>query len=201
MHNNQSRRRFLFTGTALVATLSMRPAFALSTGQARSLVDAVVAEINRIISSGKSESQMYGDFERLFLRYADVAIIAQSILGRADWGRASAAQRQAYIAAFAGYISRKYGKRFREFIGGEIVVQDARQLKSFHEVRATAVLQGMAPFEVAFRVSDKSGRDLFFDMLIEGISLLKVERTEVGAMLDRRKGDLNGMISDLQRAG
>lgn len=201
MHNNQSRRRFLLAGTALAATLSMRPAFALSTAKARALVDTIVAEINRIINSGKSERQMYGDFERLFLRYADVGIIAQSILGRAGWSRASSAQRRAYVSAFAGYIARKYGKRFREFIGGQVIVKDARPLKSFYEVRATAILQGSAPFDVAFRVSDKSGRDLFFDMLIEGISLLKAERTEVGAMLDRRGGDLNGLIADLKRAG
>jgi phospholipid transport system substrate-binding protein len=38
-------------------------------------------------------------------------------------------------------------------------------------------------------------------MFIEGISLLKAERTEIGAMLDRRKGDIDAMIADLKRAG
>ena len=32
----------------------------------------------------------------------------------------------AFTAAYQGYISRKYGRRFREFIGGRIEVVDAR---------------------------------------------------------------------------
>ena len=62
-------------------------------------------------------------------------------------------------------------------------------------------LSGQAPFEVIFRVSDKSGRNLFFDIVIEGISLLKTERTEIGAMLDKRRGDIDALIQDLRRAG
>jgi len=37
-------------------------------------------------------------------------------------------------------------------------------------------------------------------MQIEGISLLKSEKTEVGAMMDRRQGDLDRVIRDLKRA-
>jgi len=50
-------------------------------------------------------------------------------------------------------------------------------------------------------VSDRSGQDLFFDMVIEGISLRLSERTEIGAMLDRRRGDIDGLIQDLRSAG
>jgi phospholipid transport system substrate-binding protein len=50
---------------------------------------------------------------------------------------------------------------------------------------------------VTFLVSDKSGRDKFFNMFIEGVNMLLTERTEVGAMLDARGGDLNRLIKDL----
>ena len=50
-------------------------------------------------------------------------------------------------------------------------------------------------------MSDRSGSDKFFDLLIEGISLLKSERAEIGAMLDKRRGDIDALVSDLQRAG
>ena len=40
-----------------------------------------------------------------------------------------------------------------------------------------------------------------FNMYIEGISLLATERTEIAAMLDRRKGNLNKLIADLKKAG
>ena len=99
------------------------------------------------------------------------------------------------------YLARKYGKRFRDFKGSEIEVTGARKVKSFQEVRAIAKLRGQSPFTVAFMVSDRSGRDKFFDLLIEGVSLLKAERSEVGAMLDRVGGNVDNLVTELKRQG
>ncbi|WP_135506026.1 MlaC/ttg2D family ABC transporter substrate-binding protein [Roseovarius aestuariivivens] len=199
--NPVSRRHLLTTAAAagLCAALPL-PALALTEARAKTLVDQVVSEINRVINSGKSVSGMIGDFERIFVRYADVNIIARSTLG-ADARRASSAQMRAFTDAFRGYIARKYGKRFREFIGGQITVTGVRPVKSWHEVRARVDLRGQAPFDVLFLVSDRSGRDLFFDLVIEGISLRLSERTEIGAMLDRNRGNIDGLVNDLRRAG
>ena len=160
----------------------------------------LVNDINKVIGSGKSQSAMISDFERIFGRYADVNIIAQSTLGP-DSRRASSSQLRAFATAFRGYIARKYGKRFREFIGGKIDVTGVRKVKSWHEVKSTVQLRGSAPFDVRFLVSDRSGKDLFFDMIIEGVSLRLSERTEIGAMLDRRNGNIDALIADLRTAG
>lgn len=200
MRNNPTRRAFVATTLATALALPALPAFALTPARAEALVDRVVAEINKVIASGKSESAMYKDFERIFQRYADVAIIARSTLG-ADARRVSSAQLRAYTDVFRGYMSRKYGKRFRDFIGGRVEVQSTRAVRSFHEVRTIAFLRGEPPFEVIFRVSDKSGKDLFFDMIIEGVSMLQTERAEIGAMLDRRKGNIDQLTKDLRSMG
>jgi len=196
------KRRDFLIGTAASAALVVAgsPVWALTAGQARSLVDKVVADINRIIASGKSEKAMYADFEMVFANYAYVSGIARTVLGPPARS-ASKAQLQQFTAAFQGYMGRKYGRRFREFIGGRIEVDGAKKLKSFYQVTTTAILAGEAPFNVTFMVSDVSGKGLFFDMLIEGISLLKVEKSEIGAMLDKRRGNLGKMIEDLKKAG
>jgi phospholipid transport system substrate-binding protein len=201
MMNDFTRRRLLVTGTAALGLSCVAlPAFALTEARARALIDQVVSDINGVIATGKPLSRMVSDFERIFSRYADVNIIARSTLG-ADANRASASQLRAYTEAFRGYVARKYGKRFNEFIGGRIEVQGVRQVKSWHEVKSMAYLRGESPFEVNFLVSDRSGKDLFFDMIIEGISLRLSERTEIGAMLDRRNGDISALIEDIKRAG
>ncbi|MBR9652911.1 MlaC/ttg2D family ABC transporter substrate-binding protein [Thalassovita aquimarina] len=199
MLNNPSRRSFLsqISAVALAAAVPM-PAFALSASSAKSLVDKLVADINAVIDSGKSESAMYKEFERIFARYADVPTIARYALG-VDARSASAAQMHEFTKVFQRYISVKYGKRFREFIGGKIVVNSARAIKSFIEVKTTAHLRGEKPFEVVFLVSDRSGSARFFNLFIEGINMLLTERTEIGAMLDQRRGDLNAVIADLRK--
>lgn len=202
MMNDFSRRRFVGTGLAAGAALVLPalPAAALTEARARALVDQVVRDINSVIASGKPVSAMIREFEQIFRRYGDVNIIARSTLG-ADANRASAAQMRAYTDAFRGYIARKYGKRFNEFAGGRIEVKGVREVKSWHEVVSTVYLRGESPFDVLFLVSDRSGKDLFFDMIIEGISLRLSERTEIGAMLDKRKGSIDALIADLKTAG
>ncbi|WP_323784188.1 ABC transporter substrate-binding protein [Thalassovita sp.] len=199
MLNKSSRRSFLsqISATALAAMLPM-PAFALSASRAKTLVDRLVADINQVIDSGKSENLMLKEFERIFDRYADVPTIARYALG-VDARRASPAQLSEFTKVFQRYISIKYGKRFREFIGGKIVVDSARQIKSFIEVKTTAHLRGEAPFDVTFLVSDKSGSEKFFNMFIEGINMLLTERDEIGAMLDQRGGNIDAMIADLRK--
>lgn len=193
------KRRGFLTAVAAAALLPSH-ALALNSRQAEVLVNNVVADINKVIGSGKSLSGMIREFEGIFKRYGDVRIIARSALG-ADARRMSGAQERAYISAFTGYISRKYGKRFNEFVGGRIEVNGTRKVKSFYEVQGTAHLKGQSPFELNFLVSDKSGKDLFFDMIIEGISLRLTEKSEIGAMLDKRRGNIDGLISDLKKAG
>jgi phospholipid transport system substrate-binding protein len=194
-------RRHVLTGLlATAAVLSAPGAFALSNDEARRLIDSAVKDINSVINSGKSEQSMFGDFERIFRKYADVPTIARSALGPPA-REASAAQMNAFTDAFTGYLSRKYGKRFREFIGGQIDVTGARAVKNFQEVQAVAKLKGQSPFAISFMVSDRSGSDKFFDLLIEGISLLKSERAEIGAMLDKRRGNIDALIQDLASAG
>ena len=192
-------RRALMAGLATVTALTALPqtAAALTADGAKTLVDKTVADINSIINSGKSESAMLKDFEKLFASYADVPAIARSVLGTAARS-ASKAQLSAYTKAFQGYISRKYGRRFREFIGGKIDVQEARAVKSYFEVISTAHLKGESPFEVRWHVSDKSGKSLFFNIIIEGVNMLASERTEMGALLDQRGGDLDRLIADLK---
>lgn len=194
-----SRRRFaagLALGTVAFA-LPMRVA-ALTVDQARSLIDKAVGDINTVIGSGKSEGAMIADFERIFAKYADVPVIARSALGPAA-KQASKAQMSAFTKAFQGYISRKYGRRFREFIGGTIEVTDAKPVKSYYEVISIARLKGEAPFDLRWHVSDKSGSLRFFNLIIEGVNMLASERAEIGAMLDKQKGDVEALTAALKK--
>ncbi|WP_417720253.1 MlaC/ttg2D family ABC transporter substrate-binding protein [Salipiger sp.] len=194
-----TRRAMMTTALAAfaVALVPVR-AFAVTSAQATSLVDRLVADINAVIASGKNESAMIREFGDIFARYGDLPYIAAYALG-SDGRRASAAQKKAFTAAFTGYVARKYGKQFRDFIGGRFEVNGAKSVKNAYQVSTTAYLRGEAPFEVTFFVGEKSGR--FYNMYVEGVNMLLTERTEIGSMLDRRRGDLDAMIADLKTAG
>ena len=196
-----TRRKMVLGAATVLAFLPLASkVLALGEGQASAHVEKLVAAINKVITSGKSEASMIKSFEKIFTKYSDVNYLASYALG-VDGRRASAGQKRAFAKAFQGYIARKYGKQFRVFIGGKLEVKSSRTVKRHVEVKAVAHLKGQAPFDITFFMSDKTGKPLFYNMYIEGINMLLTERTEIGAMLDRRKGNMDQMIKDLKKAG
>lgn len=196
-----TRRAIIFTGFATAgASLFPGIAVALDTTQASALVEQVADEITRIINSGQSENAMIRDFERMMVRYGDMPTIAQSVLGPPARS-ASAGQISAFAEAFQGYMARKYGRRFREFVGGTVTVTGAQDTGRYVEVLSTVSMPSQGPFEVRFRVWDRSGRPLFIDLLIEGVSLVISERAEIGSLLDRNGGSVDATTAALRNLG
>ena len=190
-----SRRFFIMA--SICSVLEPRLVFASQQNTAIEIVDQAVSKINQIINSGDTQTQMLRSFERVFNAYADVPTIAKYALGR-DARTASEGQLKAYIKAFSGYFSNKYGKRFREFIGGRIQIKSVVEVKNYYSVNTIAHMPAYEPFEVDFLVSDRSGQPLVFNLIIEGVNMLLAERQEIGALLDRNSGNIDALIDDLR---
>ena len=191
---NQIKKLF---GFCLISFLLITyEANALTTKQATKLISSLVEDINLIINSNKSPTYMYLDFKTILTKYGDTKIMAQKVLG-IDWRRASIKQRLDFQKAFEHYISIKYGKRFREFLGGVITVTESRKVNSVFEVISVVELANQAPFEVRWLVASKNGKPKMFNLFIEGINVSSSEKTEIGAMLDKRKGNINQLITHL----
>ena len=190
-----SRRLFL----ALSLGAVFRPKFMLASQRdsATQVVDLAVHEINQIINSGHTEENMLRSFDGVFNKYADVPTIAKYALGR--YARtASATQLKDYTKAFSSYFATKYGRRFREFIGGRIEIVKVTKVKKYYSVNTIAHMPAYEPFEVDFLVSGQSGQPLVFNLIIEGVNMLLVERQEIGALLDRNSGKIDALIIELK---
>ena len=198
----QASRRHFLAGAAAVAVAGLGGrAHALSADEAKALILKVTQEVQGIINSGKSESAMIRDFEGIFKKYADVPRIAATLLGP-PWRSASSSEKSAYVTALSGYLSRKYGRQFREFIGAQITLDKATDLGRKGVIVASTVKTDVfAPFPVEWHVIEAGGRQTFFDIIIEGVRLLATERTEIRAILDRTGGSVASLTSTLNRMG
>ena len=189
-------KKLCLVSCILFSLLSTGAVNALNTAQADKLISSLVKDINTIINSQKPPTFMYLDFKRVLTTYADTKIMSQKVLG-IDWRRATIRQRQDFQKAFEHYLSRKYGKRFREFLGGEIIVTKSRKVNSVFEVVSLVQLDGQAPFEVRWLVANKDGTPKMFNLFIEGINVRSSEKTEIGANLDKRRGNIDELITHL----
>jgi phospholipid transport system substrate-binding protein len=201
MQNKFSRRQSLLgSGAFLIWAGMAEPVWALSKSEAKKLINKAVEDINKVLASDQTADKRTYRFEQIFKTYADVPFIAKYGLG-VDGRSASKAQVKAFTTSFRGYIARKYGKQFKDVFTGEIEVKGTRKIKSYYEVKAAVLMAGKAPVELAFLVSDRSGQPLFFNLFVEGVNMLLIERAEIGAMLDKRGGNMDKMIKDLGSAG
>ena len=196
MNNSTFSRR---TVIALAGALLAAPgaAFALTNGQAESLVKSLVSDIQKTIDSGKSTSAVLSDFKRYLEKYADMPTIARFSLGPVA-RTASRSELSAYTSAYTTYLANKYGRRFQEFKGGNLTVRSVNTEGKYVVVKSTANLRGQSPVAVDFQISDRSGSPKVFNVIIEGINMLTTERTEVGALLDQSGGSVSKLTQKLK---
>lgn len=203
MYNNfgMTRRALLGISVALAGTLGLPGrSWALNAVGAERLVSGLVRELMSLINLGFPESRMFQEFEALLDRYADMPIIAQSVLGPA-WRTASAMQRRNFTNVLGSYIARKYGRQFRGLIGVSIDVTGARAIRNFFEVTSVIRMQGEAPYDLIWLVSEGSGQPRVFNIIVAGVNLRTTEAEEVGAILDRNRGNIDAMIDELRTMG
>lgn len=197
------RRRVLALGPGAAALLALpfRPTAALAetaTDRATALVRSLSGQLIALLRSGRTEAQLYGEFEKLLARYGDIPVVAGSVLGP-PWRSASAAQKRAFVAAFQTYLSRKYGKQFRDYQNASIDIVRARDAgKSGILVETRVTRPGRDGFTVEWQVSERGGAPKVINLIIEGVSMLTNERAEIGAQYEAAGGNIDKLTAVLK---
>jgi phospholipid transport system substrate-binding protein len=112
---------------------------------------------------------------------------------------ASDEQLAEYNQAFADYIVTTYLTRFDAFTGYSFEVGQAKPMNNNDvAVRTTITDQSGKPIIVDFRVRPTGGSFQVIDVVVEGLSMLKTQRDEFSAVI-QRKG-LDGLIASLQES-
>ncbi|MEM9144977.1 MAG: ABC transporter substrate-binding protein [Pseudomonadota bacterium] len=184
-------------GVGLPVGLIARPANALSSDAARAhveqAVDAVLALVRGPGDGAAKADKLAGVLET----YAAMPQIARFAAGIA-WREMGDDQQQRYTAAFLHFLSTVYARRFGEYAGQSVTVGGVTDSgKRGLTVSSTVSQAGGQPILVDWLVTDRPGRIVIADIVIEGVSLLITQREEIGAMLNARGGDVERLISDL----
>ena len=196
-HLATSALRGAALAVAVTASLAAAPARA-STDPAAVLVGEVFSKIEAVAAANMSDADIASAIDRLFRQHADVVILARSSLGP-DSRRATPEQLQTFTDAFVRYISRKYAGSFSSFTGGSVEVKNVTEVRSWKEVQSVVHLDGTEPLEVIFLVSDRTGENLFFDMIVEGISLRRTLQVEIVGILEAHNGDIDKVIAEISQ--
>lgn len=193
------RRQFLTAATAFLgaATLTAFPAKA-SEDAAVALVKSVQDQILALVRSPGSAESKQAQFRQIMDENADMRQIAGFALGR--YGRSmSEAQKTRYIEAFKNFVTHTYVKRFDEYQGETMGIVRTRDGGKSGYLVDTEIKRGSEPpLVVGWLISDRSGRPLVADLVVEGVSMNTSQRSEFTSMIDGMGGDLDRFIADLE---
>lgn len=178
---------------------------ALEPEAARRFVRETADELVALLRAPGDAAAKAAALRRLMEKRAALPQIARFAAGPA-WRGMSEEQRRRFVEAFADWVARSYADRFQDFaeVGStdEVFrIRDVIDLGRKGVLVKTEVLEvGQAPIAVDWLITDRPGRPLIADIVIEGVSLVVTKRDEIGAMLEARRGDVDKLISDLAAA-
>ncbi len=122
--------------------------------------------------------QMRQKIENEVLHFFDFEEFSTRTVGAA-WRDFSPEQKQRFITAFTDLLRNTYIDKLDAFNGGQMVYTGEIADDSGNKVEVQAQLQtGGQSYPFAFRLLQKNGKWVVYDVLIEGISLIKNYRDQ-----------------------
>ena len=118
--------------------------------------------------------------DQLLLPSIDHKYMAKRVLAK-YWKKTSKQQKTLFIEAFKHKVIRTYAGAFKAFNGQKILFDEARYSKSGKRAAVNTKIQrvGAPPIRVTYKLFDKQGEWLAYDIVIEGVSLVKNFRDQL----------------------
>lgn len=136
------------------------------------------------------------------LPYSDYEYAARMVLGR-NWQRLNESQQTAFVQAFRDYLVTTYARIFTQYDENKHSLQFGREGEYKNERRVVVRAQlieegGRPPVRLDFHLQRRSPSSpwLAFDLVVEGVSMLNAQQSEMQASL-RQRG-IDGTIQLLQ---
>lgn len=197
-------RRILLTfvgALALSAGMGASNAYAVTTDQAKSLVQNVTSQVISLIQQPGAAQSKEGQLKAIMAQNADMRQIAGAALGRYARGT-SPDQRTRYVDAYENYVARVYTKRFSEYGGEQINIIGAQDVGRKGVIVDSSVNVNGQVIRIKWQVRDnRSGQPKINDIIVEGLSMISSQQAEFTEMLQQMGGDVDAFIARLQTLG
>ena len=161
----------------------------------------VVALLN---DSASSEAEKAEKMAGLVNEGIDIEQVAVLAAGR-SWRSADDEQKAAYMDLFRKYVTATYTRRLDEYAGTSFAVTGSQPVGREDVLVVTRIEGGGGPpSDVGWRVRDRGAGLKVIDVDFGGVSMLKTQREEFAAVIERAGGEFDALIEALEervRAG
>lgn len=192
----------LFSAALVVTAAPAQVAASETLSQPQQVIQQVSDGLMRVLREDRTLLQndpayVHRLVDELFLPHVDFDRVSALVLGP-HWRQASEAQRAQFREAFKGLLIHTYAAALNELSEWQIRFPPERPSASGRDltVRTQVMRPGGEPIDVDYRMHEKGGRWLAFDVSVAGVSLLNAYRSTFTQMA--RERGIDGLIAELE---
>lgn len=165
------------------------------------ITQELTAELKRDnVKSSTNSTQLYSVIERILVPHVDWGAMAQWVVGRDAWLKATPEQRRKFAVEFKDLLIRTYASTLKAYNNQTIdylPIRGGIEGKSRIQVASVIKEPGKEPIKVAYRLVNKNQQWKVYDITIEGISLLKGFQSQFAPEV--KQGGITGITKRLQQ--
>lgn len=160
--------------------------------QVQEVVDSVLHALSRTDLSEASKQEEMGELVQSSIH---LEAVSRKTLGP-HWKEASPSQREKYSKLLILILKKTFLSRLEDYSGGRVDYLGER-IKGNRAIVTTKFVSETVDLPVRYKMLQAHGNWLIYDVVIEGVSLLKNYRSSYGAIITSKGFD--GLLAMLER--
>jgi phospholipid transport system substrate-binding protein len=184
------KRKYIRLSVILLAIMLLLPLEAFASGAK----DTVEAQINKMLArmqessfKGLSRDAKIAEIQQIIDEVFDWQELSRRTLGR-DWKKFTPEQQKEFVSLFEQILQNVYADRVLAYTSEKIEFGKETELKKGRvEVESYIITLDNKKIPLFYRLTDKSGQWRVYDVIIEGISMIKNYRGQFREILKTKK--------------
>ena len=194
-----SVKKFLikFSLILIVFSISIGKSFPLEPEE---FVQSVVNQASLILTKNFTKEQKIEKLKSIAEETVDIRGIGYYSLG-SHRKNLSDDKKKEYLSIFKEYFLISFSSRLAEYTDPKIRVDSQKKLNEKYTMVSSVLLATEEKPEVSIEwriVTKNPDKPLIIDVVIEGVSLAKVQKEEFNSIIQSNNGDINALLTSLK---
>lgn len=192
-------RQLILLGLALMmcqmAVAEQLGAQALMQKLSNEMIHELTAK--KLLLKNDNHHEIYSIVDRVLLPHIDMDLMSKLIL-REAWVSASNEQRQLFKERLTNIIIGTYAKALASFTSEKVIflpLAGGEAGKEVVMIDSYIIRQGAPRVPVSYRLHKQNGEWQAYDLIVEGVSLIKSYQSQFAAILNQ--GNMNTLLADM----
>ena len=194
-----SLKKFLikFSLILIVFSVFIGKSFSL---EPKEFVQSVANEASLILTKNFTKEQKIEKLKSIAKKSVDFRGIGYYSLG-AHRKNLSDDKKKEYLNIFEKYFLKSFSSRLAEYTDPKIRVDSQKKLNEKYTMVSSVLLatEEKPEVKIDWRIVTKNpDKPLIIDVVIEGVSLAKVQKEEFNSIIQSNNGDINALLTSLK---